>query len=268
MLDINELRREVRKRHAAATAKVSRLRNDKGVEVGGTKYDPRRDPANIKRYTRQQLNSYLNQLNGFTARTNGFVAGSEGAPIPIATWRKYKSQETRYNAKGRRRFQGVADIKLHGQDMTLAQRQDMMRPNIIRAGGEASNRPFAPVERKPSQIRDVEALNKLIRSFNKKNSRGYLSGYIRKQRQQAKQLVDGIGVSGLNDLLKNLTDDQFDTLFNETSFASDAGSRYGLMQLAKQGKKSGAHDAVMETAENDLLEQIKWAASLPPRKRR
>lgn len=264
--DINELRRIVRKRHAAATNKISRTRRNKDVEIGGTKYDPRRDPSRIKNYTRAQLRSYMNELDAFTSRRTGYVAGAQGAPIPADLWRKYKAAENRYNAKGRRRDEAIAGIKLPGQDMTVAQRATMMKPNILRAGGEASNKPFAPVSRKPSNVPGVAELNALIRSMNKKNSRNYLPGYIKKQRQQAEKMMHTIGVGDQVKDLRKLSDDQFDTLFNDTSFAGDLGMKYGYMSMLDKGNKNAAHDAVMETSEHDIAEQITWAKNLPARK--
>lgn len=261
-MDLNELRALVRQRHNAATRKVSRLRG-KDVEVGGTKFDPRRDPSNIKRYTRAQLNAYLGQLNNFTARTTGFVAGVEGTPLPRAKWREYERQQNAANAKARARAASIGNVKLPGQDMTVAQRSEMMRPNILRAGGEASNRPYAEVNRKPSQIKDVDALNKLIQSFKRKNRPEYLPKYLKGQRKQAEQMMATIGVADQIPELRKLSDHQFDTLFNESSFAGDLGMRYGYMSMLDKGNKSAAHDAVMETTEHDIAEKLSWAKSLP-----
>jgi hypothetical protein len=264
-MDINELRRLVRQRHAAATSKVSRLRRNKGVEIGGTSNDPRRDPSNIGKMRSRELQTYLRQLNTFTSRETTFFQGSQGSVLPGKLWNEYKAQERAYNRRGAERERQIANIKLPGQDMTVAQRSANMRPSILRASGEASTRPYSPVNRKPQHIADAEALTKLLNDMRRKNSRDYLPDTIKNQRKQAEHMMNTIGVGDQIETLRKLSDDQFDTLFNETGFAGDLGMRYGYMSMLSHGKKNAAHEAVMDTNEHDIEEQITWASNLPPR---
>lgn len=264
-MDINELRALVRKRHAAATKKVSRLRVNNGVNVGGTKHDPRRDPANIKRYTRAQLNSYLNQLNGFTNRSTQFASGAEGAVLPGSKVRELQREIRKYNARGQKRDASIGDLKLPGQDMTVAERAVTIPTKLRTTSGLASTKPFAESKLKISNIAGVDALNKLIADYKRKNSRDYLPKYIEKQRENARKLLNSIGMPQFIPQFDKLTDDQFDTVFNETELPSGLGMGSGLMQLMSQGKKNAAHDAVLVNLETDIAEHLDWAQNLPPR---
>lgn len=143
-----------------------------------------------------------------------------------------------------------------------------MRPTIRRAAGEASTKPYAEVTRKPAHIASAEALTKLINDMKKKSGRDYLPKVIKSQREQAEHMMNIIGVGDQIEDMRKLSDDQFDTLFNETGFATDLGMRYGYMSMLSKGKKNAAHESVMETNERDIAEQISWAQNLPARKRR
>lgn len=284
-MDIKELRALVRQRHNAATSKVSRLRQ-KGVEVGGTELDPRRAPADISKMRRRDLETHLRRLNGFVSRQTSFAAGSEGVLLPGAKVQQLKNIIKRYENLGRKRDAPLSNIQHPGAgadtNYTLANRQAMMTPNVIRAGGTANNRPFAPANLKISNIESVDALNKMIQHYQKKVDRSYLPDYLKGQRQQAYKMMNDIGVGDqikrpqqtdeerkldTRVYLDELTDDQFDTLFNDTEFAGDLGMRYGYMSLLGKGKKHDMHDAVMETNERDIAKQIGWAANLPARVR-
>src|SRR5690606_27809505 len=101
-------RAEVRRRQLAAQRKVNRLKN-KGVEISGTPFDVRRNPSNISKYNKKQLNSYLNQLNSFVDRRNAFVGGVEGKPIPRRSWNAYKRVERAYQKAVEAHYAGIKD---------------------------------------------------------------------------------------------------------------------------------------------------------------
>lgn len=264
-MDINELRRFVKQRHDAATKKVSRLRRVKGVEVGGTNEDVRRDPRKLKRYTRAQLNTYLRKLNTFLSRRQSYIAGVEGVPLPGDRVRVLQKEIRTYNDKAREHAASVANIKLPGNDLTVAERAANMTPTVRRAGGSPNTRPFSETRLKPSNIPGVDALNKLIADFQRKNSPGYLSKHLTKQRDNAEKLLIAVGHGEHIELLRGLTDDQFDTVWNETSLPAELGMGSGLMRFKTEGRKNAAHDAVMENLSNDIAEQLTWASNLPPR---
>lgn len=258
--ELNALRAEVRRRHRAANAKISRLRS-RGVELGGTSFDVRRDLSVTRRYTKQQLTGYLQQLNQFTQRTNNFVPDVEGRPIPIAVWRRDQQAVARYNAKGNRMLDKVGNIKLPFSDMNILQRQNqMLNKNVVRANGEAVNSPYAPIKR--GTPASLEALMQLTAETERRNSRTYLPGEIAKQREQLASLLTAIGVPDEIERANALTDEQFNVLFNYTSFVTEASQDYEHAQLMAANSAEERDSRVAESRAQEINETITWAGQL------
>src|SRR4051812_16186860 len=106
--ELDDLRREARRRHKAATDKISRLRK-KGVDLGGSKEDQRRDLGLVKRYNTRQLRDYIGSLNNFTSRDNQYHSSANGI-IKADRFKVYKDLEGKYNADGLAHFDHVADV--------------------------------------------------------------------------------------------------------------------------------------------------------------
>ena len=49
-----------------------------GVDISGTKYDPRKSERLVKRYTGKQLDAHIERLKGFMTPTIGFYRDHEG----------------------------------------------------------------------------------------------------------------------------------------------------------------------------------------------
>lgn len=269
-MDINELRAEVRKRQQAANAKARRLRA-KGVEIEGTQFDPRRNAAPINRYTKRQLNDYLSKLNEFTSRSNQFVPLSGGSFVPAREWRKYRTAERRYNQIANREYGKVADLKLPLTGMTVSERDATMRPTnrkIRRAAGEAVRRIYEPVNIRPENVEGPEALRKLTQQRQRQISRPYKAEETERQRREMRAMLDRIGESDMMKEAEKLTDEQFSTLWNYGTFATDLSRDYERIQLLATGGASAQQDRVHEDARQDILESIEWAQSLPTKKTR
>ncbi len=267
MSEISDLRAEVSRRRAAATAKVRRLRA-KGVEVEGTNYDPRRSPEVTKRYTKAQLNRYLTELNAFTSRTTQYTRLSNGF-VPTQEWREYKRPEAVYNRIGKRQYRGVEDMVLpSGQ--TVAERDASMRPSnpkVRRAAGEASRRIYEPVNIRPEQVESPEALRKLIAFRKRQISRQYEPEVIARQRNEMRQMVEKIGDESIRKATESLTEDQFKILWNYGSFATDLSRDYERVQLLATGGSGAAQDRVHEDARADIIEAVEWAKTNVPEKK-
>lgn len=260
--DVERLRELVRKRRAAATAKIGRLRRNTGVEIAGTKEDPRRPPSVIKRYSKPQLNKYLAELNAFTSRDNQFVAGAGGTPLSRNDWNAYKIIEKRYNEIGTRHDNKIADIFIPTAGMTIKERMATIHPTAV---GEFSNRPYSTVDRKPYQIASSDALSQLTRDMRRKISRKFLPGEISKGREQMREMLSSIGHTEFIKRADKLTDSQFDIVWNYTSMARLISLVYELMKLrsADESKKERWHDKVVEDSEDELGELFDFAEVQP-----
>lgn len=258
--ELDSLRAEVRRRQRAANAKISRLRSN-GVDISGTSYDVRRDLAKSKSYTRSQLRSYIDKLNSFNSRQNSFHAGAAGI-IRGDKLRAYRVEENRFNAKARKHYSGVKGVILPGNEMTVEQRDTDMRPTRVKAAGEAVIRPYDPVRRRVSNIANEEALEKLTMDMRRRNTKTYLPEELAKQREQFEQTMKDSGDDKLISRARELSDSQFDTLWNYTNFATDSGLLYEEKKLMAT-RKDRASDDISEQMSRSIMTKLEWAHALP-----
>lgn len=258
--EIEALRAEVRRRHKAATSKVSRLRS-RGVELGDTGYDVRRDLSKIKRYNAPQLKSYLNQLESFVDRKNAFVPGDSGVPLPAAKWREYKRLEKQYNRIGNREFETISDTVPFKPGMSTP--RDRRERLSKRALGAAVNSPYQEINRDSRNVTSVNALDKLTSQMRNKTSQTFLPRELSKSRRQLMDMLVEIGNSEYVDAVSDLSDHQFNVLWNYTSFATEISSDYEIMKLRARGEAERAHEKIHEDNTHAISDLLQWAGSIP-----
>lgn len=262
MNDLDRLRDEARKRRAAVSAKISRIRRNTGVDLANTEADPRRQPTAVKRYTRTQLSNYIAELNAFTARDNGYIGGARGTVISKKSWAEYKRLERQYNQLGAKRLAEVGQIVLPG-GMTIENREAML-PQKVRASGSPMNRLYEVVAREARQVNGQKALDKLIKSLEKKLSKNYVKTGIADARSQFKDMAKLIGDPSLTKAAAKLTDYQFDTLWNYTNFVATFSMKYEVIRMAMANEKvDPAFHHVAEDYAGDARQLLEWAGFLP-----
>lgn len=262
--ELENLRAEARKRQRAAGQKISRLRA-KGIEVGGTEYDVRRDAKKIRSYSRPQLAAYINQLNGFTGRQTRFVPGANSKPIPLKDWNRYKQAEAVYNAKAVSHEAKFAGQKLPGSDMTIGDFSKQMRPSRVTADLPA-RRPLDPISRMSTMITSAEAARVLARDLKKKSRPSDYKRRINNAREGFNKMLDRIGNTDLKGLADKLTDAQFDIVWNYTQVPYDISRSYGIAVLAATNSESRPDQHVMETNAAELATMLNWATAIPIQK--
>lgn len=260
MNELDRLRELARKRRSAVTAKIGRIRRNTGVDIAGNADDPRRPAAVVKKYNSRQLNRYIAELNAFQSRDVGYVAGSGGVPIPKSKWATYKRLERQYNAAGKMHEAKVLDTFLPQAGMTLRQRQAMIHPTAM---GEVVNTPYAQIDRSPSQVPGVKALDRLIKDMRRKVTKEYLPSEIKKSRKQLNDMLKTAGNGEFAKRAAKLTNSQFDTLWNYTNFATLVSLSYEMAKLRAADAKERWHDSVVEDAASDIGELFDWASNLP-----
>jgi hypothetical protein len=258
--ELRRLRDEVRKRRSAVTAKVGRIRRNTGVDVTGTNEDPRRPPKVINKYSAPQLKKYLNDLNAFQDRGVGFVAGKGGSIIPKKAWIEYKKLERQYNKLGELHVKAIADIKVPGLGVTVAQRNANLP---ARAHGDIINRPYVDINRNPRNVVDLKALKKLTKDMRRKVSPSFLPGEIRKARRELSAMLKTIGSGEYADRAKGLTDNQFNILWNYTNFATNISLRYEITKAQAAGMSEDKYASVLEDNTDDLRELFDAAEEFP-----
>ena len=266
-MDINELRAEVLRRQQAAQRKVARLRR-KGVDVAGTKYDVRREPTNIGRYNSRQLQNYLGQLNEFTSRRNAFVPGDEGKPIPASQWRAYKRTEKAYKALVEQHYDTVKDTFIPAAGRSVEGFDKKMRRKREPGKGGVPRPLEAISDLESFQVVDEKKLERLQKRLEGKLKAEYLPSQLKAQRKKMRIAVAEFGDSELSKMAKDLTDYQFDILWNYTDAPRDLFAGYHFLQLLSTGKADEAQAAIHEDASEETRQWIEWAATLEPRQNR
>lgn len=262
--ELAQLRAEVRRAHRRATAKVSRLRA-RGVEVASSNYDPRRNLGNVKKYNAKQLKAYQRDLNQFTSRKTSFEAGSGGVPLPKSLVEKYRKAEEKFNTIADREYARVADVKLPGRGMTVRQADKLDRPtDILRAGGEAVNRPYDKVNRDLSNVAGADALARLTKQMSQKTRPGYKRTRLREQREELLEMLVTIGDHGMIEQAMSLSDDQFNTFWNyNVEKVNEISRDYEFMKLRAAGTAEEFQERIHDSASGRIKETLAWAATLP-----
>jgi len=260
--DIESLRAQARARHKAATRKVSRLRTQKGVELTGTKIDPRRDPHLLKRYTTRQLKAYIAQLDSFVDRKTQFVGDARKRPLNPATWGEYAQLEKQYNAKVRAEFDRIAGLKLPHGDQTIGERMAMMTPTHRAAYDPAVNAPYSPPTRKPKNMASDRALRRLTADMRDRLSPSRQRRDTARDRDAFGKMAELINQPDLVKAVKGLSDAQFRVMWNYTGFATDISLSYEASKSMLTEKERPWHSEAMAIAVKDAHALIKWAKSL------
>lgn len=257
--ELNALRAEVRRRHKAATSKVSRLRS-RGVELGGTNIDVRRDLSKVKRYNATQLRAYAATLDRFVSRQTAYVPGDKGVPLPAAKWREYKRLERMNNRRTNTEYEKVADTFLPTPSIRIRDRRTMLSQSAL---GQSANVPFQEMNRKSTGITNEKALDKIIEQMRDKTRRGYLPEQLAKSREQFMKMLGEIGEQRYLKAASELSDAQFDILWNYTSFATQISSDYEIMKLKARGEMERSHEKIHEDNQDAISDLLTWAQGQP-----
>lgn len=266
MSNLDDLRAIVRKKRAAVTAKENRIKRNTGVDLKGTKDDPRRPPSIIKKYNETQLKSYLKNLDNFLRRDNGYVADASGGLIPKREWLKYKRAERKYNKVVIQHYQEIADIKDPYRNVTIREAEALYVPNAKRAQGEIRHRPYNEINRDPRNIKSRDALAKLQAQIDGKLDKGYLPKAIAAGRDQANKMLDNAGLSKLKTALGKLSDKQFNVLWNYWGFAtrlSQIGASDPRISGNIEDKSDRLSSQEKDSIKEDITEFIDSAKALP-----
>lgn len=257
--ELEELRRLARQRHRAVTGKISRLNREANVPLSGTKSDPRRDLSKVKRYTKAQLRTYIEQLNGFNTRSVQFVPSANRTPMRADLWKQYKSLERRYNQQVNDRFESVRDVFLPTVGQTIGERMDMITPVHRQLTNPAVNAPYRPAEMNPGNVSSERALERLIRQKRNQLKKSYRKKQIDDARENFAKMADAINRRDIADDVAKLSDARFEVLWNYTPFASAIGIIYEVIMAMLSNKEKPFHSDSLRNAVATQKSLIDWA---------
>lgn len=267
MSRLEELRDIVRRRRAAVTAKERRIFLNTGIDLKGTREDPRRPPSVVKKYNINQLNKYLADLNNFMLRSNGYIPDASGGFIRKVDWQKYKKAEQKYNKIVQGHFENIADVLDPYRNVTIRQAEALFVPESKRAAGEIRHRPFNEISRDPRNIKSAEALAKLHAQIEGRLDKNYLPKAIKAGRSQANAMLSNAGLDSLKAVVGKLSDQQFDVLWNYWGFATrlsqigeSGGHRSKATREADRNDRLSAQDK--DDIKNDIKEFVDAAKEL------
>jgi hypothetical protein len=263
------LRDAARKAHRRATDKVSRTKRFHNIDISGTSLDPRTNAREISKMNASELRSYTAKVTGFLSRNVQFSAGAQGAILNHNIWvRQYMPVERAYNKFVTERRAEVDALLLpktyKGKPETIGQRRS--RTNKVQEGGpiyavgDILNDPYATIHRKPNFIKGDDALLKIIETMKEKMTPEYKAKMIKDDRATIEKALESMGLSDLKSEFASLTDDQFDILFNESSFAEYFFPRY----IDMKSKMGQMDDETIQEKREDTLEDIEWVKRVVP----
>jgi len=253
--EIEQLRDLARKRHRAVTQKVSRLKRNNGVEISGTKKDPRKDPASFKKMNSIQLKAHINRLDTFVSRETSWVRGAgKTALLTGNLYHQYEALRKTVNRKRETPWEGVKDIFIPSLGVTVGEFQGE-KPSHPVTGNPASRAPHLPILTTNKGIPNDKQLKKLIGDLKKQLGEDYGSKVINRDRKIfAKFLKDISKVASNEDLdaikhafygykgnkkkgidpVERMSPAQFAFLWNYTNFADAASFDYEIAKSKVQ----------------------------------
>lgn len=248
------LLKSVIKAHKNATKKVSRLKA-KGVAIGNTRNDPRENLAAVRQMSSVQLRQYRMELGEFNSRGTAYVPGVKGAPLSKARFDEYKRLESKYNERLKRKIDGIKDVKIPGNDLTIGERYNKMVPKGRSISGASSR--FHPYNRHSKGFPNNKALDAAIDDLQNRLVPGFQSQQDRKLRDNFEELMK---FSGRPDVLKAsqaLTAEQFDILWSFDNMVSSIVENYAaVMDMLSGDDESMEREAINEVYD-DILDKMK-----------
>lgn len=244
-----------------ASSKVSRNKS-KGIEIGGTRFDPRRKNDFIKGATTKQLNQYMDELGHFLDRGQQFVGDREGSPVHVSQWRYYKRVEKQRNAKVLVDNELVAGVFITESGLTAGERHALMDASRTQAGTPSVYHDWKPILREPWNINGgSKNLSKLTDTLKNTTKSDYNNKEAIIGRQSIDKMAAQLNAPDLKKAVDKLSQQQFWFLWKNTKFAGDIALPYLL--AIKQGKKAtAAQNDTIESHTRKAIRQANWANKL------
>lgn len=267
----------VKARHRAAGNKVSRLKVEGIVKIAGTKWDTRRDLKKVEKYNTKQLTSYLNKLDDFTSRKTKFMGDANMRPISEKKMAIYKETERAVRIKERKLYNQIKDVRLpqpgtaksSKASETIAERNHRILPSRPGGKNRTVNTPFNTPNRKSRNFKSEKSVEVMTSALRRRLAGDYRSTEVAEQRRIFGQMIDVMGDMKLKAQVAQLSDREFDVMWNHTSMPDDVVDIYILMRRdeseedADYYKKLNSIDqeAIIHSGER-IGEWIGWAKSL------
>lgn len=272
----SELLALVKSRHRAAGNKVSRLKSEGIVKIANTKWDVRRDIKKVSKYNTRQLETYLNTLQTFTSRQTRFYGDASMRPLDKNDLALYMERERAVRAKEKKALAQIAKTRLpepgtakaSKKSQTIGERRSIL-PTRPAGKNRIVNTPFNTPKRKPSNFKSNESLKVMTKAMGKRLAGDYKSLEIKQQRETFGKMLDVLGDMKLKAKVAELSDSQFDVMWNHSPMPEDVVDIYVLMRKDEKEDDSYNNQKLMSIDQEAIIhsgerigEWIGWAKSL------
>jgi hypothetical protein len=227
---LSVLRAEVKKLQRNAGNKISRLRTKQHVDIAGTPLDPRKPVAEINKARTRDLLSQKRKLEAFNARNNQYVPDAYGRAMPAKDWQNYKNLEAKYNQRVHDQFNRIADVFIPNTNETIRQRMEKVTPDRRQMANPTVNTPYKPPNRKPTNVRDKKALDKLTKDMRNRLNKDYDAKQLKASRDTWVKAAAVLNDPELSNAVSQLTPMQFGVLWGYTNFADITFLEYHLLK--------------------------------------
>lgn len=268
------------KRHRAASQKVSRLNRKKGVDVAGTRHDPRTvSPERFKKMNSIQLSAHIARLDKFVSRETQFAPGARGQILAGNLWQRNKQLQANINKQRERKFESVKDIHIpsfgtiviNGKSVpATVENMQAMKPVHPVTGNPSSRAPHVPVNISSKGIPNDRQLRKANKDLEAKLSDDYDSKMIQRDRKITSKFLSTIGkvnrskeLKEIRSIYKTLSAKQFEFMWNYTKFSDISSFDYEIAKSKLHDPKSlSQFDAAFDTQIREMNRIIKEVKNL------
>lgn len=233
------------------------MKSRSGVEVAGTKFDPRISPDRVKRLNSRQLQSYIQRLDSFVSRETQFVPDRQNKPMRGSLMNQYKSLETEYNRRVNTKFDDVKDIFLPSIGLTIGERMRAMIPEKQQFGNRAVNAPYAPPVRLSKNFDSEQGLKRMIQDMKKRLRTDFEMKQLKRSQREFGQMSNIIKRPDLVKDVSDLTPEEFGILWNYTNFATVSSLMYQIQMALLSSKEKPWHASQLEDAIDDARNVIR-----------
>ena len=260
--NLKVLRAQVKARQLAANRKIRRLTDDKGVQIAGTKFDPRKEAKVIDRLTGAQLEAQLARLNTFMDRRTQFVAGAHGVPMTKRQWDRAASVQRKANAAKKRLESKFADVFIDESGMTVAQRQASINDKRKLAGNPAVQQPWTPTNYEAKNITSEKALDTIAKQLQKQTSMQYEQQQYKDAKKQYYQMMRAVKDTKLAKKIRGLSPDQFMAMWFGTTFATAFSIEYEIAMALLSSNERAFHSDQLSSSKAEAHRLTDWASGL------
>lgn len=247
---LQHLRDEAARLTRNATRKVARTRRANGADIAGTRYDPRRNLDKIQNYNTNQLNAYLREVGNFLDRKTQYYALGDETIITNKEWQRYARPEQTYRRRAKTQFDKVKNVKLP-TGRTIEERFETVTPDRRRNRSARVNSVYDPPKRRPQDIANRKALQKLAKDMQKRVATDLETKQAALGQTIFHKMSNVVRDKKLDSMIGSLSPAQFRALWLYTSFADEVAQNYLVMKKMMQGDD----DQKIEAGDNDEYDQ-------------